>query len=118
MTDREMGSPVNQAIVAAYERGDDVMVDPMDYVLLDNLVPVGTMFAGAYPDGPTSRDLSERLFEGKVPPNQIAPRLRILHMFGLCVHANRRGVNDKVWQITSEGRRVVERWKEKKGASA
>jgi hypothetical protein len=114
MSDRERNNPINLNILARYERGDAVLVDPMDYVLLDNLAPEGTMFAGAYPDGPNSVELAERLFEGKIKPSPIAARLRLLHLFGLATMLNRRGVNDRVWQVTPKGREVVEEWKRKK----
>ena len=115
MTDRE-SNPVTRNILARYQRGDDVLVDPMDYVLLDNLAEEGTMFAGAYPDGPTSVELSDKLFERKIPAAQIAPRLTLLRIFGLAVTLNRRGVHDKVWQITPEGERVLAEWKKRKAA--
>ena len=116
MTDRSENSPVMRSLIAAYERGDEVLVDPMDFILLDSLPPEGTMFAGAYPDGPSSQDLAANLFEGKIPAAQVAPRLRVLSVLGFCLHANRRGVTDRVWQITEKGEQLLADWKRKQEA--
>jgi len=117
VSDRETHNRVAQNITAAFARGEEVLIDPMDYILLDNLPPEGTMFAGAYPDGPTSIELAHNLFEGKLKPSHLAARLRVLRLCGLAVTVNRRGRSDKVWQINEAGDAYLAKWKERQGAA-
>src|SRR5262245_28709481 len=111
--------PVYEKLIDAFNRGEKVLTEPMDYVLLDNLVPEGTLFAGAYPDGPRSKELEKQLFEGLIPANQIATRLRVMSVLGLCIAVGRRGLrSDVVWQITPRGEQYLAKWKEASGGPA
>lgn len=103
---------VYKNLIAQFERGDEVLVDPMDYVILGSLPPEGTLFAGAYPEGRAVKSLAGELFGGQLTSQEIAVRMRILRVLGLVVSAGRRGVHDLVWQITPKGKHTLEEWKE------
>ena len=96
-------------------RPEDDLIDPLDFLILGTLPNEGEMFAGAYPDGKTSNQLSEELFEGRVKPSTIGPRMNALHYHGLVNKSKGIGTSGRhIYQRTAKGIKVHEEWLEKR----
>jgi hypothetical protein len=87
------------------------LIDPLDYLILGALPEEGTMIAGAYPDGRTSKQLSRELFNSEVTPSQIGPRMNALVYHSLVVKKKGIGVNGAfIYQRTPKGDEVYDKW--------
>ena len=87
------------------------LIDPLDYLILGALPEEGTMIAGAYPDGRTSKQLSRELFRGEVTPSQIGPRMNALVYHSLVIKKKGIGVNGAfIYQRTPKGDEVYDKW--------
>jgi hypothetical protein len=87
------------------------LVDPGDYMILGALPEEGTLIAGAYPDGRTSKQLARELFEGQLRPQQIGPRMNALVYHGLALKKKGIGTGGaSIYQRTSKGDEVYDKW--------
>lgn len=90
---------------------DDDLVAPLDYMLLGGLPEAGTLIAGAYPDGRTSKQLSNELFNGQVGAGKIGPRFNALIYHGLAVKVKGVGtLGALVYQRTPAGTKLHKEW--------
>lgn len=87
------------------------LVEPLDYLLMDQLPDEGTNVGGMYQLGATVNKLGEAFPVGS---NVLSGRLRALSMGGLVrkirMVAEARG-RDYAWQKTVFGKEVLEKWK-------
>ena len=96
---------------------EDDLIEPLDYLILGVLPDQGTMFAGAYLDGKTSKQLSEELFEGKIKASTIGPRMNALHYHGLVNKSKGIGTSGRyIYQRTARGIAVHREWANKQAA--
>jgi hypothetical protein len=104
-------------------RGEYELVVPFDYMILEHLPEVGTLFAGMYPLGETVANIQKTL-------NKIAPkgqqidvptvygRVRSLEIQGL-VSQTRGARSKRVWQRTTRATKIYEDWKaQQKGGTS
>ena len=98
---------------------DSDLIDPLDYLLIGGLPEVGTLIAGAYPDGRTSKQLSHELFKGEISAGKIGPRMNALTHHGFIT--KRKGVGTMgahMYQRTSAGTTLHQTWLKDKTAAA
>lgn len=90
------------------------LVDPLDYRVLGFLKEQGTLFAGAYPDANTAKQISTEEFGGQIPTTMLGPRLNALIHHKLVVGLKGIGTaGSQMYQRTAEGKRVFEEWQAK-----
>jgi hypothetical protein len=95
------------------------LVDPLDYLLLGALPEEGTMIAGAYPDGRTSKQLARELFSGEITPSQIGPRMNAMVYHALVTKKKGIGVSGAfIYQRTQKGNDVYDKWVSENAARA
>jgi hypothetical protein len=98
---------------AADDPRTDLLIDPLDFLLLERMSPEGTMHFGAYPDGATAKQLSE-MFDGHVRSGTIGMRCRVLSLTGYAVKLKGVGTGGKsVWQRTEQGEKALKKWRAK-----
>jgi len=97
---------------------DADLVEPIDFLILGALPEEGSIFAGAYPDGRTSKQLSKELFDGQIRAGQIGPRMNALVYHGCAVKRKGIGVGGAhIYQRTEKGKRTFEEWQNGREAS-
>lgn len=101
-------------VVQRFNAGDRTMVvEPLDYMLLDKLPKEGTLAGGLYPIGETVPGLVKKLGGKPVTTAIVSSRVRILGVLGLATKKKGvGGVGNFVWQITKRGEEVLQSWKQ------
>jgi hypothetical protein len=94
------------------------MVEPLDYLLLSELPPEGTLVGGWHVIAATVNALVDK-YEG-ITPDALAGRLRSMQEMGLTVDVSVIPVSrGRGWQITEAGQQVLDAWrKESDGTNA
>jgi len=106
-------------IIAAAERGEYSLVEPMDYQILGHLHDEGTMFANAYRLGHTTQQISRDVFEGMIPASQMGPRMSSLKAQKLVIQFEVPGtLGKKSYQRTQKGKQVYEEWSSRNGSES
>lgn len=104
-------------------RGEYSLMEPFDYMVLEKLPEVGTLFAGLYPLGETAKSLISKFpkIEGKpIPSTTMSSRLLVLHKQGLVskIDTTVPGTGTRgSWQRTRAGTKLYKEWKEKTGGT-
>lgn len=92
--------------------GADLLVVPLDYIILSKLPKEGTLMGGIVPIGETVRNLLRTEFEGLLTSEQVSGRLSAMQAMGYTTLVNmparQKGGNG--WQITKLGQRKLEEW--------
>ena len=95
------------------------LVDPFDYLILGELPHEDELFAGAWPDGRSSKQLARDLFDGRITPSKIGPRMNALTHHGLVVKKKGMGTNGaQIYQRTDKGTALHKEWLKKQPAAA
>lgn len=98
---------------------DAELVDPLDYLIIGALPDDGAMFAGAWPEGRTSKQLSKELFDGQLAPTQFGPRMNALRHHGLIVKKKGVGTSGAaIYQRTPKGVKLHKQWLAKQPAKS
>ena len=97
-------------------RGEYDLVLPLDYLLLEQLQPEGTMFAGLYQIGTTVESLAAMEQFKPLGRNIISGRMRVLHLQGLVVKVTRLGTSERIkngaaWQRTKKADELLAAWR-------
>lgn len=83
-------------------------VEPLDWMILEILPDEGAMVFNAYPDGRTTKQISDQKFGGNITPGQIGSRLVLLGYEGLVIDKKAVGTSGYVvYQITAKGRKAL-----------
>lgn len=96
----------------------DLLIDPIDYLILQLLPEEGTLAFGAYQTGLTVRELAiqlhkQKLVEVQLPSSTLSSRVRVLAMLKLAVKHTGLGTGSKhVWQRTPKGKGLYEQWRD------
>jgi len=94
------------------EARPDLIIDPLDYLILDLLPIEGTLHFGAYPVGLAAYEIQPKLAEGQVKITTISSRLRVMGAEGWVVKQKGIGTSGKhVWQRTAAGDKALHKWK-------
>jgi hypothetical protein len=93
------------------EKGDfSWMVEPLDYLILQQLPDEGTSVGGLYQLGETLQGLAEKF---PLPSSALGGRLRSMKIGGLTRSVKivpTRAGKDKAWQKTEAGKKRLEAW--------
>lgn len=94
------------------------LIEPLDYLILDQLPIEGTMFAGAYPEGTTVLKLREIIAGGKLASSTISQRVRYMATYEMVVKVKGLGQHGRyVWQRTQKGDAMFKEWRARNGSS-
>lgn len=106
----------NPSVEEQKTTGNYMLVDPLDYLLLQMLPDEGSIFAGLYPNGETVENMRTKFTPEQrkaITSSTISTRIRVMSLLGLVV-SKHRGSNTRgrlVWQITPAGKDVLKKWK-------
>lgn len=92
----------------------DLLIDPLDFQVLDVLPIEGTLHFGAYPVGKTAKEVQheQTVGEGQMTIGTITSRLRFLNVMGWAVKSKGIGTGGRnVWQRTKLGEQELTKWK-------
>lgn len=92
------------------QEGSIALVEPLDYMILEQLPEQGTTLGGLVPLGGTVRDLKNTTF--KSLPNAadtLGGRLRALEAYGMVVSVVMPG-SSRGWQRTPFGQKTLKSW--------
>lgn len=107
------GKPkVEWSLEDRFDNGDrSMIVEPLDWLILQVLPPEGTLAGGMYPVGETVPGVVKKLGGGPVTVPIVSSRVRILAVVGLAVRKKAVGsAKGLVWQITKKGEEAVKLW--------
>jgi len=94
----------------------DLIIDPLDYLILDQLPIEGTLHFGAYAVGKTAAEIGAVIAQGQVSHGTIGARLRVMSEEGWTLKMRGIGSGSKnIWQRTHEGEKALHRWKGEQG---
>lgn len=100
--------------------GDFDLVVPLDYLILDEMTAPGTMLAGLYELGTTTKEIARKY--NAVSPGTVAARARNMGVMGMCrkvklvgAHTSKSHSGHTAWQRTELGDKMLQEWK---GATA
>lgn len=91
-------------------KGEYRLVEPLDYLILEQLQDEGELFAGYYPLATVAATMRKEHFP-ELPMNIIATRLRMLNMQELAVPIQTVG-SKYGWQRTKKGKELMEAWRQ------
>lgn len=99
------------------ERGEYTLVEPMDQMILGHLNDEGTMFAGAYLEAHSVKQINRDVFKGELPNTIIGPRMNSLTQQGLVIPVRVPGnLGARAYQRTQQGKHVYEEWSRRNGS--
>lgn len=93
--------------------GEYELVDPLDYLILDNLPEEGTTIGGILPLGATVSDIAKNKLGIEVESSMISGRMVSLKTAGLAVVISMARSDSAGWQITKLGEKILAEWKDK-----
>lgn len=110
-----MGSRTRERYKGVREQikeGKNLLIDPLDYRILEQLPEVGTLMGGLVPIGETVRNIHKHAFKGVVDHTVVGGRMNALRSYGFAVPVriaagNKQG---RGWQITPEGKAALLEW--------
>jgi hypothetical protein len=97
----------------------DLLIEPLDFLILEKLPAEGTLIFSAYPDGKSSEELSQTVAEGNFTTLELSTRLRVLHKAHAVVTQRSFATKTKtrvVWQRTKLGEQWLSEWKGRNGS--
>lgn len=100
-------------------RGDYELVVPFDFLILEHLPEVGSLFAGLYPLGETVATISKSISKTSketLPSGIVYGRMRSMEVQGL-VEFTKGPKSKRIWQRTPKGSEVYKKWKEGQGGT-
>jgi hypothetical protein len=109
------GKPKDQwEVNQRFKEGDrSMLVEPLDYRIMELLPKEGTLAGGLYPIGESVPGIVKKLGGGPLTVSMVSSRVRILNVLGLAVKKKGvGGVGNFVWQITKSGEEEVASWKQ------
>jgi|SRR5215471_7812315 len=96
----------------------ELLVDPLDYLLLKELPPEGTKVFDAYPDGKAAEDLTKLVAGGQLDIKIISTRMRVMSRIELVAAVKTVGQSGRtIYQITPIGQRLLQEWESKSSGS-
>lgn len=106
MAEKEGG--IYQRVADRVKKGDlTVLIDPLDYLILDKTLDEGTMMGDYYPLGTTVKSLVKQ-FKG-LTSDQVSGRMNLLRQADLVKTIRVTGGN--AYQRTRLGKEILEKWK-------
>lgn len=91
---------------------DEVLIEPLDYKIIELLPDQGSLHLGVIPVGEMVSQISKKL--GGLPSSLLSGRMRVLQIMGLAVPARATGSRGTlVWQVTPKGKEVLAEWQKK-----
>jgi len=107
-----MQSEGHASIKAQKASGEYRLIDPLDYIILGYLNPIGEMFAGLYPLAHTALQIQREALQDHITMQVLASRLSTLHKMELIEGLVTPGSGGKnSYQRTPEGSKVLEKWR-------
>ena len=91
------------------DRDTYTLVDPLDYLILQELPDEGELMGGYYPVAETVKNLRKTKFP-QLDVNLLTGRVRGMGIYGLTVKVNLAG--GAGWQITKKGKEVLAAWQQ------
>lgn len=100
------------------DQGENLLIDPLDYLIMDKLPAQGTLMGGVVPIGETVRNLVNTAFKDLLSSEEVAGRLNAMQFTGHTVSVRLQGgKRTHGWQITKRGQEDLAAWKAEKGDS-
>lgn len=97
-----------------FREGDrSMLIEPLDWAILEMMPDFDTNVGGLYQLGSTATDIRSKLGV-PVTVSQLSTRIRVLHVIGLCRAVRTLGAttarSGKAWQKTTFGEEELKKW--------